>query len=213
MATETAKDVYRESHGEEREARLKEDREQVLRGEVTADVGRENWKQLGFESFRLEPEIIRLLLGMRMTVMDCHPKSFFLISDNPVVRTYPSDGAMAKGRWDDEVWFPISHKRGLLWHRRGLGERAGFGHSESRSLNRRVVERSYKFVYSPLPEDWIAEAARKETSDPLVGHYGSLDRVIGEARPAIDHHGRPCGEIVDLVAAMRSGERVDILGI
>lgn len=210
LNTDEAMNVYRESHGEAAAERLEEDRRQVFEGDLFVDVGEENWKQLGFMAFEIEAELIRLLLGMRMTVVNCHPRCFFLTSDNPVVRTFPS-GA---GKLDDELWFPISHKRGVLWHRRTLGVRTTFGYSETFAYNRRLIKNSYRFVFSPLPQDWIAAASREVPADPpLLGHYGSLREMIEEAKPAVDLNGRSCGEIVDIMAALRARPKPDVVGI
>lgn len=209
FGSEEVAKVYRERFGDQAEQKLKGDREQFLKGEVFMDVGRKNWKQLGFQSFQMEEGMIRLLLQMNLTIVECHYRSFFLTSDNPVIRKFPS----SYDNLDDDVWFPISHKRGVLWHRRRLPIRTTFGHAESRSMNRRVIKLCYKFVYSPLSESWVETDCRQETHDPLYGHYGSLEKVIAQAKPAVDQHGRPSGEIVDLLAAMKSGERHDVLRI
>jgi len=63
MGTKEAEDLYRERHGDKASEKLAEDRQQILDGDLFADVGRENWKQLGFESFRLEESVIKMLLG------------------------------------------------------------------------------------------------------------------------------------------------------
>jgi hypothetical protein len=164
----------------------------------------------GFEAFQIEADLIHLLLGMRMTVVNCHPRCFFLTSDNPVVRKFPSKN----GKLDDEVWFPISYRRGVLWHRRSLAANTTFGYSEAFAYNRRLIKNSYKFIYSPLPQPWI-EVASKELSaePPVLGHYGSLRQIIAEAKPAIDQNGRPCGEIVDIVAALRARPKPDVVGL
>src|SRR5581483_10224476 len=68
---------YRELFGEQAEEKLQADRQELLKGELFVDVGRENWKQLGFTSFQMEADVIKLLLGMRLTIVNCHYKSFF----------------------------------------------------------------------------------------------------------------------------------------
>jgi len=208
IGTKEAEELYREQYGEAASERLAEDRRRILDGKLFADVGRENWKQLGFESFHLEEHLIELLLGMRMTVATCHRRSFFVTSDNPVVRTYPS----RPDQLNDEMWFPISYKRGVLWHRRSLSEKTTFGFSETISMNRRMIKHAHIRIYSPRPEDWIREASKEATFDPLLGHYGSLSKVIAASEEAIDMQGKP-REIVDLVAAMRAGQKIDVLGL
>lgn len=211
--TEDVKAAFREQFGDEAEDQLAESRKKALNGELFMDVGEENWKQLGFTAFLSQPAVTQLLMRMRLTVVDCHPKSVFLTSDNPVVRTYPSDAAIARHKWDDEMWFPISHKRGLLWHRRNCGSRERFGHSQCRSLNRQVIKHAYKFIYSPRPEEWIGTAVTTAKPAPLLGHYESLEKVIAASKPAIDTHGRAVGEIVDSFAVMRDNAKVDVLRI
>lgn len=44
-------------------------------------------------------------------------------------------------------------------------------------------------------------------------HYGSLDIVIAQSAPAVNPDGTPCGEVVDLLAAMRSGQRPNVVGL
>lgn len=210
LNTEEAINSYREAYGDDAAARLNEDREKALDGDLFVDVGEENWKQLGFMAFQIEADLIHLLLKMQMTVVNCHPGRFFLTSDNPVGRTFPS----GNDKLDDDVWFPISYKRGVLWHRRRLGAKTTFGYSEHFAYNRRLIKNSYKFIYSPLPDGWIESASREVHVDPpLLGHYGSLREVIAQAKPAFDASGRPCGEIIDVMAAMRARPKPDVVGL
>ena len=125
-----------------------------------------------------------------------------------MVRTYPS----RPDKLDDEMWFPISYKRGILWHRRSLSEKTTFGFSETISMNRRIIKHAHRRIYSPLPEDWIREASKEARFDPLFGYYGSLSKVIAASEQAIDMEGKP-REIVDLVAAMRAGQKMDVVGL
>jgi len=143
-----------------------------------------------------------------MTVVTSHQRSFFVTSDNPVIRTYPSK----PDKLDDEMWFPISYKRAILWHRRNLGEKTTFGYSQTISVNRRTIKHAHRRIYSPLRQDWIRDASKQATFDPLWGHYGSLAKVIAASEQVIDMEGKP-REIVDLVAALRAGQRVDVVGL
>lgn len=207
--TDEAIAAFREKHGDAAEQKLAESREMVLKGQLFADVGEGDRKQLGFRSFEIERDVISLLLGMQMTIVDCNRRCVFLTSDNPVVRTFPS----GPGRADDEVWFPISHKRAVRWHRRHkMGVREQLGYSQCFQLNRRVIKFAHKFIYSPLRETWIEEAARGETYNPRFGHYGSLERVISKSAKVSSRDGKQ-GEIIDLIAAMRDGEQVDVVGV
>jgi hypothetical protein len=102
----------------------------------------------------------------------------------------------------------------VLWHRRRFGKKTTFGYSATYAYNRRIIRNAYKFVYSPLSHDWIAGASREVSVDPpLLGYYGSLREVTEEAKPAIDSNGKPCGEIVDVMAAMRTRPKPDVVGI
>jgi hypothetical protein len=79
-------------------------------------------------------------------------------------------------------------------------------------MNRRMIKHAHRRIYSPLREDWIGEASKEATFDPLLGHYGSLAKVIAASEQAIDMEGKP-REIVDLVAAMRAGKKMDVVGL
>jgi hypothetical protein len=77
MNTKEAHDAYVRDCGDDADRRLAEDRARVLDGDLFADVGKDHWKQLGFESFRNEGNFIRLLLDMNLTVATVHPRQFF----------------------------------------------------------------------------------------------------------------------------------------
>lgn len=209
MNSAEMRSMYDKKYGEQAATRLEEDREKVLHGKLVMDVGEENWRQLGFDVFQFEKQFIHLIQEMQMTIVDCHPKSVFLTSDNPVVRTFPT----RHDSLDDQVWFPISYKRGILWHRNNLPGRTTFGHSQTRAFNRRVIKYSYKKVFAPLPEDWIEAAVTTEDFDPLLGHYGSLDEVMKHALQAESPEKGHSKEIVDLFAAMKAGKRLDVVKI
>jgi hypothetical protein len=118
---------YKSLYGEQADEMREQHRQELLKGKLFVDVGEENRRQLGFEVYRIEKDVIEMLLQMNLTLVDCHYQSFFLTSDNPVVRIYPS----GSDKLDDEVWFPISYKRAIHWHRRrGVGIKNGLGHSE-----------------------------------------------------------------------------------
>jgi Protein of unknown function (DUF4238) len=202
-----AHEEYRREYGELASAKITEDRERILDGDLFADVGRENWKQLGFESFQLEGGVIQLLLGMRMTVVTCHPRLFFVTTDNPVVRTYPSVVECV----GDEVWFPISYKRGILWHSRRIGAKTRFGYSETMAINRRAIKHAFRRIYSPLRADWVRTAAAEAKFNPMWGHYDSLRTVIERATHSIVDADGVHREIVDFVAALRVGAAVDVV--
>ena len=153
--------------------------------------------------------MIQLLLSMKLTVVDCNYRCFFVTSDNPVVRSYPS----APNRLDDEVWFPISYRRGVLWHRHNREDRTTLGYSQSLEKNKRVIRNSYKFVYSPLQDDWVESAAKNESRNQLLGHYESLEKVVERGTSTFGANGVAPENIVDTIAAMKSGERLDVVGI
>jgi hypothetical protein len=172
--TEEAKQCYRDDHGDAADEKREADRQRVLKGDLFVDVGEENWKQLGFSSFQIQENVIHEMLAMRMTIVDCHFRCFFLASDNPVLAIPPS----SPEKRDEQMWIPISYNRGILWHRRAdLGVRTCFGYSETHAINRQIIKMCYKRVYSPLPESWIESAGSQEKHDPLWGHYGSLEKV------------------------------------
>lgn len=209
MNSDEMRAAYEKRHGEEAATRLEEDREKVLNGKLFMDVGEENWRQLGFYVFQNEKQVIHLMQQMRMTIVNCHPKSAFLTSDNPVVRTFPTH----HGSLDDQVWFPISYKRGVLWHRNNLPAKTTFGHSQTRALNRRVIKYAYKKVFAPLPEDWIEGVVMTEDFNPLLGHYGSLREVMQHSVQTDSSEEEQPKEIVDLVAAMKAGKKLDVVRI
>jgi hypothetical protein len=206
MSNKTVREAYLHDYGDEADRRLAEDRERILDGDLFADVGSDHWKQLGFESFQNEGNLIRLLLDMNMTVVSPNPRLFFVTSDNPVVRIYPSQ----PDKTDDEMWFPISWSRAIWWHRRDIGLKSRLGYSETMAMNHRLIKHSYRRIYSPLAQDWVMEAVRNAVFNPVWGHYRSLRAVLDKSERAIDQDGKP-HEIVDLVAALRSGEPVDVV--
>lgn len=193
---------------------IEEDRKKIWEGEIIADVGEENWKQLGFESFRHEKTYLDQLTKMGLTICRSHPKSCFITGDNPVILVsswQPNNpGLIVK---DIRVWFPISYRKGLLWSwgHRGI-DKTTFGHSETRMWNRHMVKWCYQEVYSPLPDDWLRDAVKEITFDPCLGHYGSL-KEMAEAHsfPALDGNSKEMGEIIDTGAALRAGEKHDVL--
>ncbi len=225
LNSEEAKALYEKRYGEEAEARLQADRDAVLKGDLIVDVGEENWRQLGFSSTTGMDILGDQLSYMTLEICRCHPDSFFLTSDNPVIvlsATKPDKPGLALP--DARVWFPISYNRGLLWtHNKGkvgnvLGvSRSGFGHSETRNLNRQIIKWCYKEVYSPLPGAWIDETMKANSFDPCFGHYGSLNEVIeAHSAPAFVERGNALqrkGEVVDLIAGLKSGEKCDAVGI
>lgn len=215
LNTDETKRKYKEKYGDEADEMLYEHREALWKGNVLIDVGRENWKQLGFESFKTEALFLNGLMRMGLTVCASHPKSFFITSDNPVILVSPfQKDSPGLGHKDTQVWFPISYKKGLMWSWKHSGiDRTTFGHSATRALNRAMIKWCYREIYSPLPEDWIAAAVKENTFDPCYGHYGSLEQMAGDfSFDAVDDNGRK-REIVDLLAALRAGEKTDVLNL
>jgi hypothetical protein len=207
------KEKYKNLYGDEADQRLQEAREAVWKGEVFADVGEANWKQLGFTSFETEGMWLNALCQMGLTVCNCHPKSCLITSDNPVILTCQSQkDSPGLGLKDAEVWFPISYNKGLLWTWRDRGiSKMTLGHSATRVQNRNMIRWCYREVYAPLPEDWLGPAVTENSFDPRYGHYGSLEQVAGNhALYAADASGAQ-KEIVDMLAALRAGEKCDAL--
>jgi hypothetical protein len=192
---------------------LEEMKESVLKGTLRLDVGEKNWRKLGFGSFELEVLVYIDLLQMGFTICTCHYKSFFLTSDNPVVCTSASKpespGTLLP---DAEIWFPISYKRGLLWCRKHRGvQHTTFGHSDTCKMNKRIIRWCYKGVYSPLPENWIETAMMANTFNPCLGHYGSLEKTHGHKTEIVKDDGTK-EEVVDVLAALRAGEKRNVVG-
>lgn len=214
---EEMKANYTSEYGSEADKKLAKHREALLRGDLYFDVGQENWKQLGFEIARWEGLLIDTLCRMGLTICYAQYKSFFLTSDNPVITTSQKQPDRPGFELPDaQIWFPISHRKGLLWTWKHRGVQTDyFGHSQTRVMNRRIVRWCYKRVYSPLPDDWIEAAMRENNFDPRYGHYGSLQAVIDQHSVPIkaNGNGQPTREIVDLVAALRAGEKVDVVNL
>ncbi len=216
LNTVDAKDLYTEAYGDDWEKKIQEDRVALLKGELVVDVGEENWKQLGFEAMQLQEMWINVLSKMGLTICGSHYQSFFITSDNPVVvhcGSQPNNPGI--GVKDAEIWFPISYKKGLLWTWKHRGvQRDTFGHSLTRTMNKRMIKWCYKEVYSPLAEDWIGRAMKEVQFDPCYGHYGSLQEMIDNyALTAILPNGTQAGEIMDITAGLKSGEKHDVVGI
>ena len=213
LNSDQVKNKYRNSYGDDADQKLEEDRKAFWEGSLFVDVGEENWKQLGFISTQTEAIWLDTLSAMGLTICNAHPGSCFVTSDNPVVLTCNSQKDRP-GLWvkDAEVWFPISHKKGLLWTWRHTGADATtLGHSATRNQNRKMIRWCYRAIYAPLPEDWIGLAVKEETFNPCYGHYGSLKETAeNHCLPAVDESGSS-REVVDLVSALRAGEKLDVL--
>jgi hypothetical protein len=204
---------YRKQYGEDAERKLEQVRKEFWEGKLFVDVGEENWKQLGFTSFESETTWLEALSMMGLTICDARPKSFFVTSDNPVILTDSSQSNRpVLGTIDDEIWFPISHRKGLFWTRKSsqIG-RTTLGHSATRIKNRLMIKWCYKEVYSPLSYAWLESAVTEEKFDPCYGHYGSLKEVAeNHCVWAIDEAGKK-REIIDLLSGLRAGEKLDVL--
>lgn len=161
-----------------------------------------NEKQDGLNILKLE-EKLWIIIEMKWELLEACPGQFFLTSDNPVVMENPQ---LPNKKWmpawlkGTEVWYPISHRYGLLMRQSPeiVERRRMASHSETRSLNRRMIRRAYRHVYSPLKEDWIDEAVREERFNPMVGRLKTV-KALCEAQPgkygetvsALETHGEP----------------------
>lgn len=207
---------YEERYGLEAKRKLEEDRKSLYEGGLFLDVEPECKKQLGFESFEQMELWIKCLSLMNLTVVECHYKSFFTTSDNPVIvfsnaRSTEKQHNIGLKMKDAKVWFPISWNKGLLWHWDAPQERTGFGYSETHKINHKVAQWCYKFVYSPQPVQWLA--IKDVVFDPLRGHYGSLKKFFELSRPCFDlKSGKQIGDVIEIMSALRSGIKQDILG-
>jgi Protein of unknown function (DUF4238) len=207
---------YKAQYRDDAENQWNEAKDAIYKGEVRAEVGKENWKQLGFDSFTFETLWLEGLARMGLTICTSHSKSFFLTSDNPVVlRSYFQPDNPGLGVKDAEVWFPISYNHGLLWSRKHLGiHKTTLGYAATCDYNRQIIKWCYREVYSPLPGDWINEAVKEATFDPCYGHYGSLEKVLQHSFHARIGPPGPKGrkgEVVDILAALRAGEKCDVV--
>lgn len=89
-------------------------RQKFLNGELR--VGVEDQKQDGLESLKYVQTIFPVLKTMRLRLVKSFHSDVFIASDNPVVINVPEDsrGQGLQQSKATEVWFPISHNRGLL---------------------------------------------------------------------------------------------------
>jgi hypothetical protein len=216
LNTDEARSLYQQHFGDQAEAQLEHDRQELLNGDLIVDVGDENRKQFGFESFNYQRLWIDALMEMELALVSCQANGFFVTSDNPVVLSsnVQKDNPGLALR-DAEVWFPLSYSKGLLWRRSGVGvPRMVLSDRETLALNKKMVKWCYKFVYSPLPADWLENAARSETFNSLFGHYGNLATMIENARPLIDaNNNQQIGEAMEIMSGLRQGRQEDILRI
>src|SRR5579871_4218903 len=72
LKTKAAKEEYERSYGAAAEAKIAEDRQQILNGELIIDVGEENWKQQGFFSFKMAEVWMQHLTQMGLTICSAH---------------------------------------------------------------------------------------------------------------------------------------------
>ncbi|MCK9459682.1 MAG: DUF4238 domain-containing protein [Proteobacteria bacterium] len=209
-------EFYKERFGDAAEAQRDKDRKELLAGELVIDVGNENHKQLGFESFQYQELWMDFMCAMSLTIMHSH--HFFITSDNPVILFSRSkkgiDNVGLKMR-DAEIWFPISWNKGLLWRWGKHPTHHQTGYSENCVLNRREIDGCYKFVYSPLQSDWLEKTSHQTNFNPLIGYYGCLNNFFSHAKPCYDAQTGELldGEIIEVFAALKHANKPDILGI
>ena len=216
--SDDAEEIYKQECGNDWEMRLKEDRKQVLTGELVADVGESLRKQFGFESFKYQELWIQMMSQMSLSIVTTN--EFFITSDNPVIifSRHRSKGQQFREvelqNFDAEIWIPISYNKGLLWRQGKNGfSRFSYGHSETRAINRKVISMAYKSIYAPLEADWLNEATQNVPRDHIYKHYGSLERAFATARPGIDVSTGRKIDVLDIVRVMESGDEMDVLGI
>lgn len=105
------------------------------------------------------PQSIDTLIQMTWRFVISEKKQYFITSDNPIF-FFP---LMDIGNGKSEVTFPIT-KNIALWATRRKDIREGYfpAHSQMvKEVNRRTVNNSTQFLYSPYPEDWIRILANK----------------------------------------------------
>lgn len=149
----------------------------LFEGDLTVDVGKEYQKQEGLISLPAFEAISAAFEKMRWRLVVIRNGETFITGDNPVV-LHVQDDPVGQALFQNphvEVWFPIAHDKGfLIDHRDGPDAIETLGHSQIRVLNRRVLKWANRFVYSPLPEEWLELAARTESFNPLRGKLTSI---------------------------------------
>lgn len=164
---------------EDAEAAIDADREELLKGELRVEVSDE--RRFGLESLKHVQPVIETLMQLRMRLIRAYRTDVFVTSDNPVVVHVPDDprGEGLTQTPQTEIWFPISHNRGLLFDQRpGRDGVEQAGHSQTIVLNRRIVKWSYRFVYSPQKIDWLASAVTNEQFNPLMRRMKSVQDIV-----------------------------------
>ncbi len=183
------------------DAEIEVDRRKLLSGELW--LGIEDQRQAGLESFQFTEMLAAALSQMRMRLIHVYRKDVFITSDNPVVVNVPGfhRGEGISQTKDTEVWFPISYNRGILLdHREGPDGIEYFGHSQSISLNRRILKWCHRFVYSPLRLNWLKVASRQERFNPLLGRMRSLGDLVESAE----------GDIVSTQKYLENADACDV---
>jgi hypothetical protein len=173
-------------------------------GDITVSAAFPHERQSGFDILTMQKEMW-IIEKMQWRLLEAAPGSFFLTSDNPVVvedASSPTRRVHALRQSKNvEIWFPISHRYGFLmaWRKQGQG-RSVASHSQTRSLNRRMIKWCYRHVYSPLRAPWINEAVRDVIFSPLLGRLKSIHEC---------YQNKPDGPI-DVVAALQDAEYADV---
>lgn len=217
LSTPEVMQHFEDLYGENAPEEIQTVRNALFTGQLIVDVPDKLRKQLGFESFRLLERFLKTLLSMSLTIVTSDSASF-ITSDNPVVLTScsrPDDPAILV--YDCEVWFPLSHRLGILWRKNDYPKTVvHINQSQVNSLNERVLKWCYNSVYSPKISDVLAAAMDNHQFRPLWGYYGNLNRMAETARPMLveDETGMvEMREVFDWVKYLRTAPIYDILGI
>ncbi len=177
---------------------------EVYRGDLSLSVGPTLERQDGFNLLS-DQDQLWVMIQMKWLLLEAAPGSFFITSDNPVVleNSHLRHKKLLGIRLPRTVvWYPISYRYGFLmgWTTNRAEGRSVAGHSRTRMLNRWVIKRAYQHVYSPLRDDWIDDAVKRETFSPLLGRLKSLKDLCESAT----------GDVADLLSALENGEPADV---
>ncbi len=154
---------------------------------INVEVKIKHEKQNGLMALKYPKILAPVFAEMRWRILTPPRNQYFLTSDNPVV-IY--DQTTSKRRFvqigqskDVEIWFPLSFNTGLYldWKAGGVlsgnenGNRFAIGRSKTRELNRHIIRRCYKHVYSPLAEEWIEDAIIENKFSPMLGKFTTFE--------------------------------------
>jgi hypothetical protein len=130
-----------------------------------------NWICLQY-MFRLasDPDLLRLLLSMKPTILRVRPGSSFITCDQPVAIFHPTampDDPFAAALVDlaIEISLPLSNNSlVLLTWRSDAPDQREIDAEEVAEFNRRTVVMASSWVFASAPFDWITNLVRSNTT-------------------------------------------------